>query len=59
MTTATDFPLWLRLLLIGLQIALAVVISFFLMWPLAMVSDVLRLSYFNTWSMVHGGFGAA
>jgi hypothetical protein len=58
MTGAGTRPLWLRVLLIAAQIALAIVASYFLMWPLGMASDVLRLSYSNTWSLLHGGFGA-
>jgi hypothetical protein len=56
---APDRPLWLRILLIALQIALAIAAGFFLMAPLSMAFDALRLGYFNTWAMVHGGFGAA
>jgi hypothetical protein len=59
MTAAEVRPLWLRILLIAAQIALAIIASFFLMWPLGMAADVLRLGYFNTWALVHGGFGAA
>lgn len=59
MIVANPRPLWLPILLIMMQIVLAIVASYFLMWPLGMASDVLRLSYSNTWSLVHGGFGAA
>ena len=59
MIVAARWPLCLRVLLIAAQIVLAVVAGYFLMWPLGMAADVLRLVYFNTWAMVHGGFGAA
>jgi hypothetical protein len=59
MIVAARWPLCLRVLLIAAQIVPAVVAGYFLMWPLGMVSDALRLGYFNTWSVVHDGFGAA
>ena len=59
MTATAIRPLWLRILLIAVQIVLAIIAGFFLMAPLSMAFDALRLGYFNTWAMVHGGFGAA
>jgi hypothetical protein len=59
MTATATRPLWLRITLIAAQIALAIVAGFFLMAPLSMAFDALRLGYFNTWAMVHGGFGGA
>jgi hypothetical protein len=59
MTGTPIRPLWLRILLIAAQIALAIVAGFFLVHPRAMAFDALRLSYSNTWAMVHGVFGAA
>jgi hypothetical protein len=59
MIVAGRRPLWLRILLVIVQMALAIVAGFFLMAPLSMAFDALRLGYFNTWAMVHGGFGAA
>lgn len=52
-------PLWLRIVLVAVQVVLAIVAGFFLMWPLSMAFDALRLSDYNTWSLVHGGFGTA
>lgn len=59
MIIAARWPLCLRVLLIAAQIVLAVVAGYFLMWPLGMAADVLRLGYLNTWSLMHGGFSAA
>lgn len=59
MTGAGARPLWLRILLIAAQIALAIVAGFVMIWPLGTAFDGLRLGYFNTWALVHGGFGAA
>lgn len=59
MTDGSTRPLRLRILLIAVQILLAIVAGFFLMGPLSTAFDALRLGYFNTWAMVHGGFGAA
>lgn len=59
MADTTGRPLWLRILLIAVQIVLAIVAGFFLMIPLSTAFDALRLGYFNTWAMIHGGFGAA
>jgi hypothetical protein len=59
MTATAIRPLWLPITLIATQSALAIVAGFFLMAPLSMAFDALRLGYFNSWAMAHGGFGAA
>jgi hypothetical protein len=59
MTATATRPLWLRITLIATQIALAIVAGFFLMIPLSMAFNALRLGDFNTWALVHGGFGTA
>ena len=59
MTATAIRPLWLRVLLIATQIALAIVAGFFMMWPLSTAFDALRLGDFNTWALMHGGFGTA